>query len=115
VVEHEEDPGLGAEIATPNFEGQFLARSPADPAALTVTRDPLPEDWRAALAELRRMPAPAWRERHGALIERQRVKPIHAVTGATISSRALADGVRATVDRFQARWQRIAAAVEATP
>ena len=27
VVEHEEDPGLGAEVATPGFQGQFLGRA----------------------------------------------------------------------------------------
>lgn len=107
VVEHEEDPGLGAEIATPEFSGQFIGRTPG-PATLAVTRDPLPEDWRAALTELRRMPAPAWLPRHGALVARERERPIHAVTGATISSRALADGVRVTLERFRSRWERIA-------
>lgn len=107
VVEHEEDPGLGAEIATPEFRGQFTGRTPG-PTSLAVTRDPLPEDWRAALTELRRMPAEAWLPRHRALIARERERPIHAVTGATISSRALADGVRVTLERFRSRWDRIA-------
>jgi electron transport complex protein RnfG len=113
VVEHEEDPGLGAEIATTEFESQFIDRVSAK--SLGVTRDPMPEDWRAALGELRRMPVDAWRGRHRDLIEREREKPIYAVTGATISSRALADGVRATVERFRSRWERIAPYVEATP
>ena len=111
VVEHEEDPGLGAEIATPEFSGQFTGRTPG-PATLAVTRDPLPEDWRAALSELRRMPAAAWLPRHRALVAREREKPIHAVTGATISSRALADGVRVTLERFRIRWERIAPYLE---
>jgi electron transport complex protein RnfG len=107
VVEHEEDPGLGAEIATPEFEGQFLGRA-AEGRALEVTRDPLPEDWRRALIELRRLAPAPWRDRHAALVERERARPVHAVTGATISSRALADGVRVTVERFRSRWERIA-------
>ncbi len=108
VVEHEEDPGLGAEVAAPAFEGQFVGRPASGLPALGVTRDPMPEDWRAALAELERTPVAAWRERHLALLARERSKPIYAVTGATISSRALTDGVRATVDHFRRRWALIA-------
>lgn len=107
VVEHEEDPGLGAEVATPEYSGQFVGRTASD-ATLAVTRDPMPEDWRAALTELRRMPITAWRGRHRELLGRESGKPIYAVTGATISSRALADGVRITVERFRTRWQRLA-------
>jgi electron transport complex protein RnfG len=114
VVELEEDPGLGAEIATPEFSGQFTGRT-ASAATLAVTRDPLPEDWRAALSELRRMPAAAWLPRHRALLAREREQPIHAVTGATISSRALADGVRVTLERFRSRWERIAPYLERVP
>jgi electron transport complex protein RnfG len=106
VVEHEEDPGLGAEVATPEFQGQFQGR--ANPAALDVTRDPMPEDWRAALVELRRLAPETWRARHGALIDRERDKPIYAVTGATISSRALTSGVCVSIERFRRRWERLA-------
>ncbi|HEY6195646.1 MAG TPA: FMN-binding protein [Candidatus Eisenbacteria bacterium] len=108
VVEHDEDPGLGAETATPWFGGQFVGRSAAQVAALDVTRDPLPEDWRAALARLDREPLGQWRKAHAALIAREGGRPIHAVTGATISSRALTDGVRGTVDHFRRRWALIA-------
>jgi electron transport complex protein RnfG len=105
VVEHEEDPGLGAEVATPWFTGQFIDRAAADLPTLTVTRDPMPEDWRSALAALSRTPIGPWRAREAALITRERAHPIYAVTGATISSRALTDGVRQTVDHFRRRWR----------
>jgi len=104
VVEHEEDPGLGAEVATRAFGGQFIGRGARDAAALEVTRDPMPEDWRAALAQLSRVPAAPWRERQRGLIERERARPIYAVTGATISSRALTEGLKTTVDHFRRRW-----------
>jgi electron transport complex protein RnfG len=104
VLEHEEDPGLGAEVATPLFQGQFLGRAAAGLVSLDVTRDPMPEDWRAALATVARTPVGRWRELHAALLARERSRPIYAVTGATISSRALTDGVRETVDHFQRRW-----------
>ena len=108
VVEHEEDPGLGAETATPGFQGQFIGRTAGQVAALDVTRDPLPEDWRVALARLERQSPAGWRREHAALIARESGQPIHAVTGATISSRALTDGVRGTVDHFRRRWALIA-------
>lgn len=108
VVQHEEDPGLGAEVATPWFQGQFVGRGGDAVAKLDVTKDPMPEDWRAALNQLARTPVPAWRGGHGELIAREGGKPIYAVTGATISSRALTGGVRATVDHFRRRWLLIA-------
>lgn len=104
VVEHEEDPGLGAEVATPWFQGQFLARRADAIATLDVTRDPMPEDWRAALAGLGRESPSDWRAAHAALVAREAAKPIYAVTGATISSRALTRGVRTAVDHFRRRW-----------
>jgi electron transport complex protein RnfG len=104
VVGHEEDPGLGAEVATPAFQGQFVARAADELPSLVVTRDPMPEDWRAALTQPQRVPVASWRRRHASLLERERTRPIYAVTGATISSRALADGVRTTVDHFRRRW-----------
>jgi electron transport complex protein RnfG len=107
VVEHQEDPGLGAEVATRLFENQFVGRTADQVARLDVTRDPMPEDWRAALLQLERTPPAAWRASHAALLERERGRPIYAVTGATISSRALTGGVRATVDHFRRRWELI--------
>lgn len=104
VVEHEEDPGLGAEIATPWFQGQFIGRPAGALPELDVTRDPMPEDWRSALAALYRVPAPEWATGHAALMGRERGRPIYAVTGATISSRALTEGVKTTVDHFRRRW-----------
>ena len=115
VLEHEEDPGLGAEIATPWFEGQYIGRSAGDVAKLTVTKDPMPEDWRAALAGLARTPVADWRAKHGALLAREGPKPIYAVTGATISSKAVTDGVKATVDHFRRRWQLLAPYLEDRP
>jgi electron transport complex protein RnfG len=108
VVEHAEDPGLGAEVATPWFGGQFLGRSAAALEDVEVTRDPMPEDWSTALARLERMPRAEWARAHGALVARERSRPIYAVTGATISSRALTDGTRATVSHFRKRWALLA-------
>jgi electron transport complex protein RnfG len=114
VLEHEEDPGLGAEVATPWFQGQFAGRHLESVRGLDVTRDPMPEDWRAALKDLKRVAPQAWTQRYGTLRTREAGKPIYAVTGATISSRALTDGVRATVLHFRRRWELVAPYLEAS-
>ncbi len=107
VVEHEEDPGLGAEIATTWFQGQYVGRELAAVPRLDVTRDPMPEDWRGALRARPGTAAGDWASRFGTLASREAEKPIYAVTGATISSRALTDGVRATILHFRRRWELI--------
>lgn len=108
VVQHEEDPGLGAEIATGWFQAQYVGR-PADAmVGLDVTKDPMPEDWRAVLGTLAGEGPAAWRANHAELLARERTRPVYAVTGATISSRALTRGVRTTVDHFRRRWLLLA-------
>ena len=89
VLEHEEDPGLGAEIATPVF--------PRSSPAARRTRS---RRWRHARPDAGRLArrSPRTRVLHGrprrptgARAARARsARPIYAVTGATISSRALA-------------------------
>jgi len=108
VVEHEEDPGLGAEIATSWFQGQYLGRSVEGMDAIKVTKDPMPEDWSAALNQLSRMDRGKWRGEYGDLLEREQESPIYAVTGATISSQALTDGIRNTTNHFRYRWALLA-------
>ena len=107
VIETADDPGLGAEVAQPWFREQYVGRSAEELAALTVTRDPMPEDWKAALIALARR-APDGPARHRELLTRERTRPIYAVTGATISSRAVTEGVRTTVDHFRRRWWLLA-------
>jgi electron transport complex protein RnfG len=108
VVEHEEDPGLGAEVATDWFQGQYAGRPLAGVPDLDVTRDPMPEDWREALRAAPRSTVEAWDAQHGRLRDRERSRPIYAVTGATISSRALTEGVRTTILHFRRRWDLLA-------
>jgi electron transport complex protein RnfG len=108
VIEHEEDPGLGAEVATTVFQGQFVGRTADRVAAIDVTRDPMPEDWKAALSGLATTGSREWQAGHTDLLAREAPKPIYAVTGATISSRALTRGVRTTVDHFRRRWALLA-------
>jgi len=104
VVEHEEDPGLGAEVATDWFQGQYAGRGMEDVVSMDVTKDPMPEDWRGALRRRGAADGREWAEQFGSLQSREAGHPIYAVTGATISSRALTDGVRATILHFRRRW-----------
>jgi len=104
VIEHEEDPGLGAEVATKWFQGQYAGRKVASLPALDVTRDPMPEDWRSALREKDQMGTAAWQARFASLLARENSKQVYAVTGATISSRALTNGVRKAAHHFARRW-----------
>ena len=50
---------------------------------------------------------PQWRQAHARQLEIEGGKPIYAVTGATISSRALTNGVRTTIEHFMGRWNRL--------
>lgn len=111
VIELQDDPGLGAEVAQPWFRGQYVGRTAREIAQLDVTRDPMPEDWKQALVALARR-APDGPVRHRELLQRERSKPIYAVTGATISSRAVTEGVRKTVDHFRRRWWLLAPHLE---
>lgn len=98
VLEHEEDPGLGAEIEKDYFKNQFKGRSFDILKGLEVVKEPLPEQYRQAL------------ERHLAdaevskIMEQFKDKNIYALTGATISSRMLTDGVKGMVGKFVYRF-----------
>jgi len=111
VVEQEDDPGLGAEMTQPWFRGQFIGRTAAEIEKLDVIKFPMPEDWKAALVALARR-APDGPARHRELLQRERTKPIYAITGATISSRAVTEAVRTTVDHFRRRWWLLAPHLE---
>jgi H+/Na+-translocating ferredoxin:NAD+ oxidoreductase subunit G len=116
IVEHEEDPGLGAEIATPWFRGQFESRHLNQMSELDVTRDPMPKEWRDALLEKSRIEAWTWAARYRMLQNRETLRPvIYAVTGATISSRAITYGVRDAMIRFERRMERVGRYLDLAP
>jgi Na+-translocating ferredoxin:NAD+ oxidoreductase subunit G len=111
VIETTDDPGLGAEVAQPWFREQYVGRTADELAKLEVTKDPMPEDWKQALIAFAKR-APDGPARHLELLQRERTRPIYAVTGATISSRAVTEGVRKTVDHFRRRWWLLAPQLE---
>ena len=105
IIEHEEDPGLGDQITKPYFKHQFTGRSFDDIATIEVTKDPLPNEWRAALEALGETELDDWLQQNA---DNLAVHPdIHAITGATISSVAVADGVKRALRNFRKRMDLV--------
>jgi len=101
IVEHEEDPGLGAEIIQRYFKNQFAGRSFADIEKISVTKDPLPKGWQEALEKLGDMPFASWLEKYREMLPKN--PNIHAITGSTISSTAVTVGVKTALGNFRKR------------
>lgn len=105
IIEHEEDPGLGAEITQRYFKNQFAGRSLADIEKITVTKDPLPADWLKALETLGDMPFQPWLEKYREMLPKN--PNIHAITGSTISSSAVTNGVKRALANFRKRMNLV--------
>jgi len=101
IMEHEEDPGLGAEITQDYFKKQFAGKPFARLKQLAVVKTPLPAEYQKALEADRKgslSPAEA-----AAIMARYQDHDIYALSGATISSRAVTNGVRAIAGKFAYR------------
>jgi len=97
ILEHEEDPGLGAEIEKDYFKNQFIDKSFETLKTLDVVKEPIPEKYLKALEN--RM-----QKDEAEKIRRQfKNHDIYALTGATISSRSVTNGVRGIVQKFAYR------------
>jgi H+/Na+-translocating ferredoxin:NAD+ oxidoreductase subunit G len=97
ILEHEEDPGLGAEIEQDYFKNQFKGKPFETLKAIGVVKAPIPADYLAALN------GKVDEEDILKLQEEYKDKDIYALTGATISSRAVANGVKGIVTKFAYR------------
>jgi electron transport complex protein RnfG len=97
ILEHEEDPGLGAEIEQDYFKNQFQGKAFTTLKGLKVVKEPLPADYQQALegglaeADMAKV------------MEQYKEKDIYALTGATISSKSVTDGVKGMVKKFAYR------------
>lgn len=97
ILEHEEDPGLGAEIEQEYFKNQFKGKSFETLKGLEVVKKPMPDEYFQALEG-------TIAEGDAAKILKQYVdQDIFALTGATISSRAVNNGVKGIVKKFAYR------------
>ena len=101
IIEHEEDPGLGAEIVQRYFKNQFAGRSFADIEKIGVTKDPLPKEWQEAVEKLGDMPFRPWLEKYREMLPKN--PNIYAITGSTISSTAVTNGIKTALGNFRKR------------
>jgi electron transport complex protein RnfG len=99
ITESEEDPGLGAEIQQDFFRNQFVGKTVEILKSLKVVKEPLPADYLPVLEPAKKkgsLTPDQLRE----VKEKHLKDDIYALTGATISSRAVTNGVRDTVRKF---------------
>jgi electron transport complex protein RnfG len=94
IVEHEEDPGLGAEIEKKYFKNQFIDKSFTTLKGLDVVKEPLPEAYQKSLE------GPLTSPEDLKVLDQYKDHAIYALTGATISSRSVTNGVKGTVSKF---------------
>ncbi len=106
IMEHEEDPGLGAEIKEDYFKNQFIGKSFETIKHLGVDKIPLPNEYTAAL-EGQISPKEV-------LLVQQTYKDknIYALTGATISSTSVTNGVKGIAKKFAYRIDILDAVIE---
>jgi electron transport complex protein RnfG len=97
ILEHEEDPGLGAEIEQDYFKNQFKGKPFEALKTIDVVKAPIPSDYLKALnGKMSEEDVLRFREQY-------KDKDIYALTGATISTKAVADGVKGIVKKFAYR------------
>jgi len=97
VLEHEEDPGLGAEIDQDYFKNQFKGKPFDALKTIDVVKAPIPADYLEALnGKVGQEDVLKFREQY-------KEKPVFALTGATISTKAVAEGVKGIVTKFAYR------------
>jgi electron transport complex protein RnfG len=112
ITESEEDPGLGAEIEQEYFRNQFKGKTLDMLKGLEVIKKPLPDEYLKAL-EPEKAKALGWEEAKIEEIRKKHVKDdIYALTGATISSRAVTKGVKDTVRKFVYRYDILKNAIK---
>lgn len=97
VLEHEEDPGLGGEIEKPYFKNQFKGKPFEVVKNLEVVKAPIPEDYLKAL-EVDIPPEDVEK-----VMQQHRGDDIYALTGATISTVAVTEGLKGMIKKFAYR------------
>jgi Na+-translocating ferredoxin:NAD+ oxidoreductase subunit G len=111
ITEQEEDPGLGAEIKQDYFKNQFRGKSFETVKNLEVIKEPLPDEYRAYLESPKGKEVPIPEGKLEVIRSQYQDRDIYALTGATISSKAVTDGVKTMVAKFAYRINRLGAVV----
>lgn len=97
IMEHEEDPGLGAEIKRKYFKNQFKQKPFKKIKSLEVVKAPLPDEYFEALEG--RVDESIALD----IMKQYSDQDIYALTGATISSAAVSSGVKGMTKKFAYR------------
>lgn len=103
IMEQEEDPGLGADIQQPFFKNQFKGKTFKEIKELKVVKKPLPEEYKKYLENETRKQGMFSEKELEAIRSKYQDQDIYALTGATISSRAVTNGVKNMVKKFAYR------------
>ncbi len=99
VLEHEEDPGLGDGIEKDYFKNQFRDKTVEVMKSIKVVKMPLPQEYRKYLEN-----DPDLDEAERVRIREEHLKDdIYALTGATISSDAVNNGLKIMLKKFAYR------------
>ncbi|ETR73165.1 MAG: Electron transport complex protein rnfG [Candidatus Magnetoglobus multicellularis str. Araruama] len=100
ILEHQEDPGLGAEIEQEYFKNQFTGKDAERLKTLKVIKEPIPDE-QLHFLEQKKWAPDAYSENEIAALQKKYLdKDICAITGATISSVAVVNGVKNVVTKF---------------
>lgn len=97
IMEHEEDPGLGAEIEQDYFKNQFKHKPFEKVKQLQVVKEPLPNEYYDALEG--KIEAEAAQQ----VMQEYSDNDIYAITGSTISSDAVTSGLKGMTKKFAYR------------
>jgi len=112
ITESEEDPGLGAEIEQSYFKNQFAGKTQEVLKNLKVVKEPLPSDYFAVLDPPKAARQGLANDQIREIKEKHIKDDIYALTGATISSRAVTNGVKDTVRKFVYRLEILGDAIK---
>ena len=103
IIEHEEDPGLGGEIEQEYFKNQFKDKLFEKIKKLKVIKEPLPEKYRKYLEKGKWKKGTFSKEDIAVIQKNYQDKDIYALTGATISSVSVTNGIRNMIIKFAYR------------
>ena len=103
IIEHEEDPGLGGEIEQEYFKNQFKDKPLEKIKKLKVIKEPLPEKYRKYLEKRKWKKGHFSKEDIAVIQKNYQDKDIYALTGATISSVSVTNGIRNMTKKFAYR------------
>ncbi len=103
IMEDEEDPGLGAEISQEYFKNQFDDKSLQTIKKIKVVKQPLPNDYRRYLEKSKWKKGEFTKAKIDKIRKKYKDHDICALTGATITSRAMTRGIKAMVKKFAYR------------